>query len=166
MLRTGRKSGSEISQRRTRPSTTARATTTASPSFRAGASNVDGGVWRSIFQGVMGHARALHRSVGSSWRELRHGQSASSWRNIGARMERSIRIDGVVVLRGYPSEPDCLPHERRNALGLHLFHDLSAIALDRAHADMQPGGNSVTREPFHHEIENLDLSGCEPREPI
>jgi len=81
-------------------------------------------------------------------------------------MKRSIRIDGVVVLRGYASEPDCLPHERGDALGLHLFHDFTAIAFDRAHADIQPDRNSVTREPFHHEIKDFDLAGCQSCEPI
>jgi hypothetical protein len=45
-------------------------------------------------------------------------------------MERTIRNDRVVVLRGDASETDGLPHEYGDAIRLHLLHDLSAVALD------------------------------------
>ena len=80
-------------------------------------------------------------------------------------MERSIRIDRVVILRGDAPEPDRLPHQHGDALGPHLLHDLGAIAFDRPHTDLQLGGNCETREPFHNQIENFDLSrrqSCEP----
>ena len=46
-------------------------------------------------------------------------------------METSIRIDRVVILRGDAPEPDRLAHQRGDALGPHLFHNLGAIAFDR-----------------------------------
>jgi len=79
-------------------------------------------------------------------------------------MERSIRNDRVVVLRGDASETDGLPHKYSDALGLHLLHDLSAIAFDCAHADIQLGGNGVTGEPFHYEIEDFALPRRKSRE--
>ena len=81
-------------------------------------------------------------------------------------METGIRIDRVVILRGDAPESDRLAHQGGDALGLHLFHDLGAIAFDRPHADFQLAGNCVTREPFDHQTENFDLSrrqSCEPR---
>src|SRR5215471_19570396 len=57
--RTGRTSGSEVSQMRTSPRATATATrAAAAPSFRAGASNVDKDARRSIFQSVIVRAGA------------------------------------------------------------------------------------------------------------
>lgn len=79
-------------------------------------------------------------------------------------MERSIRNDRVVVLRGDASETDGLSHKYSDALGLHLLHDLSAIAFDRAHTDIQPGGNGVTGEPLHDEIEDFALPRRQSRE--
>ncbi len=81
-------------------------------------------------------------------------------------METSIRIDRVVILRGDAPEPDRLAHQRGNALGSHLFHDLGAIAFDRADADVKLGGNRMTCEPVHHKIENFDLSRRQSREPF
>src|SRR5215467_8411997 len=79
-------------------------------------------------------------------------------------MEWGIRNDRVVVLRGDASETDGLPHEYGDALGLHLLHDLSAIAFDCPHTDIQLGGNGVTGEPLHDVIEDFDLSRCQSRE--
>jgi len=75
-------------------------------------------------------------------------------------MEWGIRNDQVVVLRVCASETDGLPHEYGDALGLHLLHDISAIAFDRPHADIQPDGNDVTSAPLHDEVEDFDLSRC------
>jgi hypothetical protein len=50
-----------------------------------------------------------------------------------------IRIDRVVILRGYSPEADCLPHQSGNAFGLHLLHDLGAIAINRSHANVKLG---------------------------
>src|SRR5262249_29918499 len=58
---------------------------------------------------------------------------------------RSIRNDWVVVLRVDASETDGLPHEHRDAFGLHFLHDFGAIAFNRSHADTQLGGDGVTR---------------------
>jgi hypothetical protein len=74
----------------------------------------------------------------------------------------SIRIDRVVILRGYSPEPDCLPHQSSNAFGLHLLHDLSAIAINRSHADVEPSRNGVASESVHHQIENLDSARRQP----
>src|SRR5260370_8570054 len=79
-------------------------------------------------------------------------------------METVIRNDRVVELRIDASETDGLPHQDSHALGLHLLHDLSAIAFDRPHTEIQPGGNGVTGEPLHDEIEDFDLPWCQPRE--
>jgi hypothetical protein len=79
-------------------------------------------------------------------------------------MEGGIRNDRVVVLRGDASETDGLPHEYGDAFGLHLLHDLSAIAFDGPHTDIQLGGNGVTRKPLHDEIEDFDLSRGQSRE--
>ena len=69
-----------------------------------------------------------------------------------------IRIDRVVILRGYSPEADCLPHQSRNAFGLHLLHDLSAIAINRSHADVKLGCDGLAGESVGHQIENLDLA--------
>jgi hypothetical protein len=79
-------------------------------------------------------------------------------------MERSIRNDRVVVLRGDASETDGLPHKYSDALGLHLLHDLSAIAFNCPHTDTQLGGDGVTSEPLYDEIEDFDLSRRQSRE--
>ena len=73
-----------------------------------------------------------------------------------------IRIDRVVILRGYSPEPDCLPHQSGNAFGLHLLHDLSAIAINRSHADVKLRRDCVAGEPVHYQIENLDLARRQP----
>jgi hypothetical protein len=73
-----------------------------------------------------------------------------------------IRIDRVVILRGYSPEADCLPHQSRNAFGLHLLHDLSAIAINRSHADVKLGRDGLAGESVRHQIENLDLARRQP----
>ena len=73
-----------------------------------------------------------------------------------------IRIDRVVILRGYSSEPDCLPHQPGNAFGLHLLHDLGAIAINRSHADVKLGRDGVAGESVRYQIENLDLARRQP----
>src|SRR5260221_14547832 len=83
---------------------------------------------------------------------------ASYCSKIGASIESSIRIDWVVVLRGHPPETDRLPHERGDALGLDLLHDLRAITFDRAHTDIQLVGNGGTRNTLHHQIQEFYLS--------
>ena len=69
-----------------------------------------------------------------------------------------IRIFWVVVLRGYSPEADCLPHQSGNTFGLHLVHDLSAIAINRSHADVKLGSDGVAGEPVRYQIENFDLA--------
>src|SRR5215472_8619755 len=91
---------------------------------------------------------------------------ASSCAKIGASAQRDIRIDRVVILRGYASEADRLAHEGCHAFCLHLFHDFSAIAFNRPYADIKLGGNRMTRESLHHEIEDFDLPGRQAREPV
>ena len=61
-----------------------------------------------------------------------------------------IRIDQVVILRGYSPEADCLPHQTSDAFGLHLLHNLSAIAFNRSHADVKLGGYGVAH--LHHAL--------------
>jgi hypothetical protein len=68
-----------------------------------------------------------------------------------------IRNDRVVVLRGYSPEADCLPHQSSNAFGLHLLHDLSAIAINRSHADVKLGRDGVAGESVRHQIEDFDM---------
>ena len=74
----------------------------------------------------------------------------------------NIGIDRVVVLRGYPPETDRLPHQPGNALGLHLLHDLGAIALHRSHADVKLGRDGMAGESLHYQIENFDLARRQP----
>src|SRR5215471_13730838 len=81
---------------------------------------------------------------------------------IGAPFDMCIRIDRVVILRGYSSEPDCLPHQPGNAFGLHLLHDLGAIAINRSHADVKLGRDGVAGEFLRDQIENLDLARRQP----
>ena len=80
---------------------------------------------------------------------------------IEALLDMGIRRDRVVILRGYSPEADCLPHQSGNAFGLHLLHDLGAIAIDRSHADVKPGRDGEAGESVRHEVENLDLSWCQ-----
>src|SRR5215471_16971004 len=81
---------------------------------------------------------------------------------IGAPFDMCIRIDRVVVLRGYSPEADCLPHQSSDAFGLHLLHDLSAIAINRSHAEVKRDRDGVACEPVRHQIENLDLARRQP----
>ena len=69
-----------------------------------------------------------------------------------------IRSDRVVILRGYSPEADCLSHKVSDAFGLHLLHDLSAIAFNGSHADVELGGYGVAGETVRHQIEDLDLA--------
>ena len=73
-----------------------------------------------------------------------------------------IRIDRVVVRRGCPPEADCLPDQSGNAFGLHLLHDLSAIAIHRSHADVELGRDGMAGESLHHQIEDFDLARRQP----
>ena len=56
---------------------------------------------------------------------------------------RAIRNDRVVVLRGDAPEADGLPHQHGDALGLHLLHDLGAVAFDRPRADLEVRGDRL-----------------------
>jgi hypothetical protein len=73
---------------------------------------------------------------------------------IGAPFDMGIRIGRVVILRGYSPEADCLPHQSSNAFGLHLLHDLSAIAIHRSHADVKLGRDGVAGEPVRYQIKS------------
>ena len=55
-----------------------------------------------------------------------------------------------------------MPHQSSNAFGLHLLHDLSAIAIHRSHADVKLGRDGVAGEPVRYQIENLDLARRQP----
>src|SRR5215831_432519 len=77
---------------------------------------------------------------------------------IGAPFALGIRRDRVVFLRRYSAQPDRLPHQAGDAVGLHLLHDLGPIAIDRPHADVQPGRDSLTGESIGDQIEDLDLA--------
>src|SRR5258706_2810347 len=182
MLRTGRTSGSGTSQRSRRPGAAAMTTRSATWRWRAGASGVNRGAEpRSVFQRVMVRSIAK-RTTGRRSTSLRHtlpvpprpgrfdtAQTRSRtecvlvFKNRGfAGSGYSYRSGGnerVVILRWDAPEPDRLAYQGGDALGPHLFHDLGAVALDGAYADVQLGGDRVTREPFHNEIENFDLSG-------
>ena len=70
----------------------------------------------------------------------------------------------MVLLRGDATQSNRLTHQNGDALGLHLLHYLRAVALDRARADGELGGNRLAGEPLHNQVENLDLPGCQPRE--
>ena len=74
----------------------------------------------------------------------------------------AIRIDRVVVLRGYPPEVDCLPHQSCNAFCLHLLHHLGTIAINRSYADVKLGRDGVAGESVRHQIENFDLARRQP----
>ena len=62
------------------------------------------------------------------------------------RPRSGIRNDRVVVLRGDAAEADRLAHQHRDAFGLHLLHDLRAIAFDRARADLELRGDCLAGE--------------------
>ena len=81
---------------------------------------------------------------------------------IEALLDMGIRRDRVVILRGYSPEADCLPHQSGNAFGLHLLHDLGAIAINRSHADVKLGRDGVASESVCHQIKNLDLARRQP----
>jgi hypothetical protein len=64
----------------------------------------------------------------------------------------------MVLLRGDAAQANCLTHQNGDALGPHLLHYLRAVALDRARADGELGGNGVAGEPLHNEVKNLYLA--------
>ena len=94
--------------------------------------------------------------------QARRGQRASYFFKIGAPVDMGIGIDRVVVLRGYPPEPDRLPHQSGNALRLHLLHDLGAIDLHRSHAEAKLGRDGMAGKSLHDQVEDLDLARRQP----
>jgi hypothetical protein len=64
----------------------------------------------------------------------------------------------VVVLRCDAAEPDGLPDQHGDAFGLHLLHDLGAVAFDGAGTELEPGRDGVTGEAGRDQIEDLDLA--------
>ena len=72
------------------------------------------------------------------------------------------RKDWAVFLRGDPAQSDCLSNKYGNAFGLHLVHDLDAVALDRALTNVEPQRNGLAGKAFNHKIHDLRFSGREP----
>src|SRR6266487_2672888 len=76
--------------------------------------------------------------------------------------QRSRGSSTMVLLWGDATQANRLTHQDCDAFGLHLLHDLRAIALDRARAYGELGGNRLAGESFGYEIENLDLARSQP----
>src|SRR5262249_3982764 len=161
MLNTGGTSGAGIKRKSTRAGAAPMAIRLARPWKRSGISITNLPSDPLSLRAIETlHVAGLSRHIAG--RSLRRGRARLVPFRIGAPLDMGIRIDWVVVLRGYSPEADGLPHQAGNAFGLHLLHDLSAIAINSSHANVKLGRDGVAGESVRYQIENLDLARRQP----